>query len=52
MRLRDNFDWIGAIRNDFDWLGDHSANQDAPEVSLRGSWMFCTPSLVASILKK
>ena len=27
------------------WLGDHSANQEAPEVSLRGSWMLCTPSL-------
>ena len=27
-------------------LGDHSANKEAPEVSLRGSWMLYTPSLV------
>ena len=27
-------------------LEDHSANQEALEVSLQGSWMLCTPSLV------
>ena len=34
------------LGDDFDWLGDHSANQEALEVSLRGSWMLCTPSLL------
>ena len=35
------------LGDDFDWLGDHSANQEPPEVSLRGSWMLCTPSLLS-----
>ena len=29
----------------FDWLGGHSANREAPAVSLLCSWMLCTPSL-------
>ena len=27
----------------FDWLGGHSENQEALEVSLRGSWLLCNP---------
>ena len=37
------------LGDDFNWLRDHSANQEAPEVSLRGSWMLCTPSLLATV---
>ena len=32
------------------WLGDHSANQEALEVCLRGSWMLCTPSLTGATM--
>ena len=28
--------------DNFDWLGGHYANQENPEVSLRGSWMYNT----------
>ena len=35
-----------GLGDDFHWLGDQSSNQEAPEVSLRGSWMLCTLSLV------
>jgi len=31
--------------DDFDWLGCQSANQEALEVSSRGSNLLCTPSL-------
>ena len=41
MRLGDAFHWLGVQ------LGGHSANQEAPEVSLWGSWMLCTPSLAS-----
>ena len=33
--------WLGAVY----CLEDHSANQEAPGVRLRGSWMLCTPFL-------
>jgi len=40
--------WRCSVRHgdDFDWLNGHSAaNEEALEVSSRGSWMLCTPSL-------
>ena len=36
MSHKDNFDFAG-----------HSVNQEAPEVSSRGSWLRCTPSLIS-----
>ena len=39
------------VGDNFDWLGDHFANQEAPEVSLRGSWMLCTPFPTRSLYK-
>jgi len=40
--------WKRSVRHgdDFDWLVGHSVNQEAPEVSLQGSWLLCTPSLI------
>ena len=51
--IRDNYagrgvrvaeSWIRSVRHgdDFDWLGGHSANQEALEVNLRGSYG-CNP---------
>ena len=40
-----------ARRRDVDWLGGHSANHEAPEFSLRGSWMLCIPSLLQETIQ-
>ena len=39
------------LGDDVDWLGGHCANHEAPEFSLRGSWMLCTPSLLQETIQ-
>ena len=39
--------WHG---DDFDWLVAHSANQEAPEVNSRGSWLLCTSYLTLQLM--